>query len=111
VWRVARGQGIDKDELIAAAIAGGAAPAAARAIVESQAGRAALQRWASSEVAATTARVAQRTGRQLGAGAGPSLQTAITPPAPAQQAASFNPPAGQPPQSSQPSPSIGSAPL
>jgi hypothetical protein len=81
IFRVARGQVIDKDELATAAIAGGFAPLAARNLVESQGGKAWLQRWASSKLAFHTARVAQQVGRQFGMGAGAQAGQQTQPPA------------------------------
>ena len=86
LYRVARGQSIDSNSMMEAAIAGGFAPMAARAIVESPAGREWLTRWASSQVAERAAGAALTAGRRIGAGVGGMMpaQSAASSPAPQQ---------------------------
>lgn len=83
IYRLARGQALDKDEMMEAAIAGGFAPLGARALVESPAGRRWLTKWADSQIASRAAQGLLRSGRVLGSGGAPALSAQIaTPQAP-----------------------------
>lgn len=85
VYRLARGQSIDKNDLTGVAITAGLAPMAARALTESPAGREWLTKWANSTIAKRVASRAVTLGGQLGAGAGATAIGGGTLPAATQQ--------------------------
>ena len=70
LYHYATGKPVSPAEMAGIAGMAGFGPSAARAIVESQAGRAWLQRWAGSQIASKAAAAAGQAGRRIGAGAG-----------------------------------------
>lgn len=97
VYDLATGQHIDSGHMVEAAIAGGLAPQVARKLVESQAGRQWIARWARSKAAGLGVQGLQRLGAVSGGAAAPQLNQQMSPqgPAPQQDPSSPTGPLGQ----------------